>query len=87
MQLNTEQIGAYQRLLVSLGANSQLAKNHRPAGAREPRAIGNTFPDRPSTTGAPADPVSPGGGATGGNFTDKPGIEDGDDNRPSRRCK
>src|SRR5476649_2097313 len=27
LQLNTEQISAYQRLLVSLGANSQLAKN------------------------------------------------------------
>ncbi|WP_413231519.1 type II secretion system minor pseudopilin GspK [Paraburkholderia domus] len=80
MQLDTEQIGAYQRLLVSLGVNSQLAK----ATALQVRASlaqsATRFQQVTSTAGTTTAPVTAGGGATGGSFTDKPGMEDGDDN-------
>ncbi|WP_429325740.1 type II secretion system minor pseudopilin GspK [Paraburkholderia sp. GAS348] len=80
VQLDTEQIGAYQRLLVSLSINSQLAK----ATAVQVRASlaqsATRFQTVTSATGAAATPITAGGGATGGSFTDKPGIEDGDDN-------
>ncbi|MFM0033863.1 type II secretion system minor pseudopilin GspK [Paraburkholderia strydomiana] len=81
MQLNLEQIGAYQRLLVSLGVNSQLAKatavqvrNSLSQSATRFQAVTST-----SGTTTSATPTIQGGG-TGGSFTDKPGIEDGDDN-------
>ncbi|MFM0722460.1 type II secretion system minor pseudopilin GspK [Paraburkholderia strydomiana] len=81
MQLSLEQIGAYQRLLVSLGVNSQLAKatavqvrNSLSQSATRFQAVTST-----SGTTTSATPTIQGGG-TGGSFTDKPGIEDGDDN-------
>jgi general secretion pathway protein K len=79
MQLNTEQIGAYQRLLVSLGVNSQLAKNTAVQVRASLAQSATRFQTVTSTTGTTATPPIQ-GGATGGNFTDKPGIADGDDN-------
>ncbi|WP_345812393.1 type II secretion system minor pseudopilin GspK [Paraburkholderia sp. PREW-6R] len=80
MQLNTEQIGAYQRLLVSLGLSSQLAKataiqvrDSLAQSATRFQAVTN--PNGTTTTSAPTIQ----GGATGGGFTDKPGISDSDD--------
>ncbi|NKJ48003.1 general secretion pathway protein GspK [Burkholderia sp. SG-MS1] len=81
MQLNLEQIGAYQRLLVSLGANSQLAKATAVQVRNSLSQSATRFQSVTSTSGSTtsATPTIQ-GGATGGNFTDKPGIEDGDDN-------
>jgi general secretion pathway protein K len=80
IQLNPEQVAAYQRLLVSLGANSQLAK----ATALQVRSSLSQSATRFQTitagAGAATAPVTAGGGATSGSFTDKPGMEDGDDN-------
>nr|WP_281370262.1 type II secretion system minor pseudopilin GspK [Paraburkholderia sediminicola] len=80
MQINTEQIGAYQRLLVSLGVNSQLAKNTAVQMRASLGQSATRFQTVTSTTGAPAAPITAGGGATSGSFTDKPGMEDSDDN-------
>ncbi|NPT54518.1 general secretion pathway protein GspK [Paraburkholderia sp. 5N] len=80
MQLDTEQIGAYQRLLVSLGVNSQLAKATAVQVRTSLAQSATRFQTVTSTTGSTATPITAGGGATGGSFTDKPGIEDGDDN-------
>lgn len=79
MQLNLEQIGEYQRLLVSLGISSQLAKATA-IQIRDSLAQSATrFQTVTSTSGAaPTQPIQ--GGATGGSFTNKPGMEDGDDN-------
>ncbi|HEY2606642.1 type II secretion system minor pseudopilin GspK [Paraburkholderia sp. RL18-103-BIB-C] len=83
MQLNLEQIGAYQRLLVSLGVNSQLAKttavqvrNSLSQSATRFQTVTSTSGTTSSTTSTP----TVGGGATGGSFTDKPGLDDDDDN-------
>nr|WP_179744942.1 type II secretion system minor pseudopilin GspK [Paraburkholderia bryophila] len=79
MQLNVEQIASYQRLLVSLGISGQLAK----ATALQVRAsLGQSatrFQTITSTNGTAPTPT-PQGGATGGTFTDKPGMEDSNDN-------
>ncbi|WP_408339910.1 type II secretion system minor pseudopilin GspK [Paraburkholderia sp. RL17-337-BIB-A] len=80
MQLNTEQIAAYQRLLVSLGASSQLAKATAVAVRSSLGQSATRFQTVTSGPGGTAAPVTADGGATGGSFTDKPGIEDGDDN-------
>ncbi|WP_420849378.1 type II secretion system minor pseudopilin GspK [Paraburkholderia bryophila] len=78
MQLNVEQIASYQRLLVSLGISGQLAK----ATALQVRAsLGQSatrFQTITSTNGTAPTPT-PQGGATGGTFTDKPGMEDNND--------
>ncbi|CAB3790074.1 type II secretion system minor pseudopilin GspK [Paraburkholderia fynbosensis] len=81
MQLNLEQIGAYQRLLVSLGVNSQLAKATAVQVRNSLSQSATRFQSVTSTSGSTtsATPTIQ-GGATGGSFTDKPGIEDGDDN-------
>ncbi|RKT25561.1 general secretion pathway protein K [Paraburkholderia sp. RAU2J] len=81
MQLNDEQIGAYQRLLVSLGVNSQLAKATAVQVRNSLSQSATRFQSVTSTSGSTtsATPTIQ-GGATGGSFTDKPGIEDGDDN-------
>ena len=78
MQLNTEQIGAYQRLLVSLGVNSQLAKATAVQMRNSLSQSATRFQAATSTSGATATPTIQ-GGATGGSFTDRPGLEDGDD--------
>ncbi|WP_374709865.1 type II secretion system minor pseudopilin GspK [Paraburkholderia terricola] len=79
MQLNQEQIGAYQRLLVSLGVSSQLAKNTAVQIRASLAQSATRFQTTTSPTGATATPAIQ-GGAMGGGFTDKPGIEGGDDN-------
>jgi general secretion pathway protein K len=81
MQLNLEQIGAYQRLLVSLGVNSQLAKATAVQVRNSLSQSATRFQSVTSTSGSTtsATPTVQ-GGATGGSFSDKPGIEDGDDN-------
>ncbi len=80
MQLNAEQVDAYQRLLVSLGVNSQLAKTTAVQVRASLSQSATRFQTVTSAAGTTATPIAPGGGATGGSFTDKPGIEDGDDN-------
>jgi general secretion pathway protein K len=86
LQLNTEQISAYQRLLVSLGANSQLAKNTalqvraslaQSATRFQTSTATSSSTSSTSSTNTAAQPVQ--GGATGGGFTDKPGIDDDND--------
>ncbi|WP_025598126.1 type II secretion system minor pseudopilin GspK [Burkholderia sp. WSM2230] len=78
MQLDTEQIGAYQRLLVSLGVNSQLAKNTAVQVRASLLQSATRFQTVTSTSGTTSTPAIQ-GGATGGGFTDKPGIEDSED--------
>lgn len=78
MQLNMEQIGAYQRLLVSLGVNSQLAKNTAVQIRASLAQSATRFQTVTSTAGTTATPAVQ-GGATGGSFTDKPGLEDSGD--------
>jgi general secretion pathway protein K len=80
MQLNMEQVGAYQRLLVSLGMNSQLAKTTALQVRSSLAQSATRFQTVTSAAGTTATPITAGGGAIGGSFTDKPGIEDGDDN-------
>jgi general secretion pathway protein K len=82
VQLNTTQITAYQRLLVSLGVNSQLAKTTalqvRASLAQSATRFQTATPtSAASATTSAATNVQ--GGATGGSFTDKPGIDDEDD--------
>ncbi|WP_027776881.1 type II secretion system minor pseudopilin GspK [Paraburkholderia caledonica] len=78
MQLDTEQIGAYQRLLVSLGLSSQLARNTAAQVRASLAQSATRFQTVTSTSGTTATaPIQ--GGAMSGGFTDKPGIEDGDD--------
>ncbi|SIT42079.1 General secretion pathway protein K [Paraburkholderia ribeironis] len=83
LQLNTDQIGAYQRLLVSLGVNSQLAKTTavqvRASLSQSATRFQSVTSTNTSTSGTTATQTIQ-GGATGGSFTDKPGIEDSDDN-------
>ncbi|NVI09574.1 type II secretion system minor pseudopilin GspK [Paraburkholderia youngii] len=76
-QISAEQMGAYQRLLVSLGLSGQLAKVtalHVRAGLSQ---SATRFQTGTSISGSPQ---VGGGGMTGGNFTNQPGIEDGEDN-------
>ncbi|CAB3809538.1 hypothetical protein LMG28614_07061 [Paraburkholderia ultramafica] len=77
MQLDTGQIGAYQRLLVSLGVNSQLAKNTALQVRNSLSQSATRFQSVTSPSGTTAtSPVQ--GGATGGSFTSQPGLEDDD---------
>jgi general secretion pathway protein K len=77
-QISAEEMAAYQRLLVSLGLSGQLAK----VTALQMRAglsqSATRFQTGTSVTSSTQ--VGGGGGMTGGNFTNQPGIEDGDDN-------
>ena len=86
MQLNVEQISAYQRLLVSLGVNSQLAKATALQVRNSLSQSATRFQTVTSANGAPIGSApTPGvqGGAIGGSFSDKPGIQDDDDNPAS----
>lgn len=78
LQLNLEQIGAYQRLLASLGVNSQLAKATALQVRNSLSQSATRFQTVTPTNGTTASPTVQGGGATGGSFTDKPGIDDDD---------
>ncbi|KAA1012533.1 general secretion pathway protein GspK [Paraburkholderia panacisoli] len=82
MQLNLEQIGAYQRLLVSLGVNSQLAKTTAVQLRKSLLQSATRFQTVTSNTSTISSAPSPTveGGATGSNFTDKPGLADDEDN-------
>ncbi|WP_341315860.1 type II secretion system minor pseudopilin GspK [Paraburkholderia sp. IMGN_8] len=80
LQLNMEQIGAYQRLLVSLGISSQLAKNTAVQVRASLAQSATRFQTVTSITGATAAPAIQGGPTGGGNFTDNPGLEDSNDN-------
>ncbi|WP_410832326.1 type II secretion system minor pseudopilin GspK [Paraburkholderia sp. SIMBA_030] len=80
LQLNVEQIGAYQRLLVSLGVNSQLAKNTAVQVRASLAQSATRFQTVTPTTGATAAPAIQGGPAGSTNFTDNPGLEDSNDN-------
>ncbi len=81
LQLNIEQIQSFQRLLALLGINGQLAKNTA-VQMRAGLAQSATRFQTPTTSGTSSTTVTtPQGGATGGgNFTDKPGLADSDDN-------
>ena len=82
MQLDAQQIGAYQRLLVSLGVNSQLAKNTAVQVRASLMQSATRFQTVTSTSGTTSTQAIQGGamgGATSGGFTDKPGIEDSED--------
>ncbi|CAD6543981.1 hypothetical protein LMG28727_04207 [Paraburkholderia kirstenboschensis] len=78
MQLDMAQIDAYQRLLVSLGLNSQLAKNTAVQVRASLAQSATRFQTVTSTSGTMSTPPIQGGAMSGG-FTDKPGIEDSDD--------
>ncbi|WP_429262010.1 type II secretion system minor pseudopilin GspK [Paraburkholderia atlantica] len=76
-QISAEQMAAYQRLLVSLGLSGQMAKVtalHVRAGLSQSATRFQTG------TSISSSPQVGGGGMTGGNFTNQPGIEDGEDN-------
>ncbi|WP_094778921.1 type II secretion system minor pseudopilin GspK [Paraburkholderia ribeironis] len=76
-QISAEQMAAYQRLLVSLGLSGQLAKVtalHVRAGLSQSATRFQTG------TSISSSPQVGGGGMTGGNFTNQPGIEDSEDN-------
>lgn len=84
LQLNLQQIEVFQRLLSTLGLNSQLAKNvalqmraSLAHSATRFQSINATNP-----TGVPGAASSPvvAGGAAGGEYTDKPGLSDSDSN-------
>ena len=81
LQLNLQEIEAFQRLLQLLGINGQLAKNTavavRASLAQSATRFQSTVNTATSGTNAP---VLGGGAVGGGNFTDNPGLEDGDDN-------
>jgi general secretion pathway protein K len=82
VQLNTTQITAYQRLLVSLGVNSQLAKTTAlqvRASLSQSATRFQTATATASTSASASAATNVQGGATSGSFTDKPGIDDEDD--------
>jgi general secretion pathway protein K len=75
-QVSAEEMAAYQRLLVSLGLSGQLAK----VTALQMRAGLSQSATRfqTGTTVTNSTQVGGGGGMTGGNFANQPGIEDDD---------
>jgi general secretion pathway protein K len=76
LQLNVEQIAAFQRLLVELGLSGQLAQS---TAVQLRNGLGHSATRFQSQTTTAGGSVTPEGGATGGNtFTNKPGIEDDD---------
>ncbi|MDE1181350.1 type II secretion system minor pseudopilin GspK [Paraburkholderia sp.] len=79
LQLNVEQIEAFQRLLALLGLNGQLAKNTAVQMRNSLAQSARRFQQQTSTTGATTTPQLQGGATGGSNFTDKPGLEDSDD--------
>ena len=78
LQLNIEQIEAFQRLLALLGVNGQLAKNTA-VQLRASLAQSATRFQTQTTTSTTTTTLQ-GGAIGGGNFTDKPGLDDSDDN-------
>jgi general secretion pathway protein K len=84
LQLNVEQIQAFQRLLGVLSLNSQLAKNTAVQLRKGLTQSATRFQTPGSPTGTTATAAPPPGGPTGAiggsNFTSKPGIDDDDGN-------
>jgi general secretion pathway protein K len=77
LQLNVEQIAAFQRLLAELGVNGQLAQSTAVQVRKGLGYSATRFQSQTTTVGGSPTPV---GGASGGTtFTNKPGIEDDDD--------
>jgi general secretion pathway protein K len=77
LQLNVEQIAAFQRLLVELGLSGQLAQSTAVQLRNGLNHSATRFQSQTSTAGGSPTPV---GGATGGTtFTNKPGMDDDDD--------
>jgi general secretion pathway protein K len=81
LQLNIEQIQAFQRLLALLGMNSQLAKNTAVQLRASLKQSATRFQTQ-TASGSTASTTLQGGVVGGGNFTDKPGLDDSDDNAP-----
>ncbi|RZF31047.1 general secretion pathway protein GspK [Paraburkholderia sp. UYCP14C] len=76
-QISAEQVAAYQRLLVSLGLSGQLAK---PTALQMRAGLAQSATRFQTGTSVSSSTQVGGGGMAGGNFTNKPGIEDDDDN-------
>jgi general secretion pathway protein K len=79
LALDLQQIQSFQRLLQLLGINGQLARNtalQLRAGLQQSATRFQTG----ANAGAPADPTQMQGGAAGGNYTDRPGLQDTDEN-------
>jgi general secretion pathway protein K len=84
LQLNLQQIEVFQRLLSTLGLNSQLAKNvalqMRASLTHSATRFQSLNPTNPtSVPGAASAPVVA-GGAAGGEYTDNPGLSDSGNN-------
>ncbi len=82
LQLNLEQVQAFQRLLALVGIDGQLAKKtalHLRAGLAQSET---RFQTQTSASGSPSSMTPPleGGVIGGSNFTDQPGLENSDDN-------
>ena len=78
LQLDMAQIAAFQRLLLSVGLNGQLAKSvalQVRAGLRQSATRFQT----PANAMGGNQPVQLGGAIGGSNFTDNPGLQDGND--------
>jgi general secretion pathway protein K len=83
LQLNVQQIQAFQRLLVLLGLNGQLAQNtaiQLRAGLAQSATRFQTAGGVGAPTPSTAPTVAQGGAIGGGNYTDNPGLEDSDSN-------
>ena len=79
LQLNVEQIEAFQRLLALLSLNGQLAKNAAVQLRNGLAQSATRFQMQSSTTSTTATATSTEGGVIGGsNFTNKPGLDDND---------
>lgn len=79
LQLNVEQIEAFQRLLGLLSLNGQLAKNAAVQLRNGLAQSATRFQMQCSTTGTTATATSIQGGVIGGShFTSKPGLDDND---------
>ena len=78
LQLNVEQIEAFQRLLTLLGLNGQLAKTTAVQVRASLAESATRFQTQPATTSTTTLPQ--GGAISGGNFTNSPGLADSDEN-------
>jgi general secretion pathway protein K len=86
LTVNVDQVASFQRLLVLLGLDGSLAKNTA-LRIRAGLALSATrFQAQTTTTAATSQTtlaaLAQGGGVSGGNFTDDPGLADADSNAP-----
>jgi len=82
LQLNVEQIEAFQRLLTTLGLNGQLAKTTAVQVRASLAQSATRYQTQPATTTTMTTLPQGGTGGTtgGGNFTNNPGLDDSDQN-------